>query len=185
MCVCVCVCVECSLHHNTQTLSIMHTYSPHTHTLSLSLFHWHVSLLKRVTGSGFSWKQFTVTWLLFPPPHPHRHENGTVKFWDVTSGAMRLIYEVKTSNLFVGQETESALVEEFSDFKWPPYHKVSVYDPFEDDPRLAIKMIEFCPTSLSLCVGGNGGQVISFSLSPFPNEVTVPVSAKCSSHIFL
>ena len=95
---------------------------------------------------------------------------------------MRLIYEFKTSNLFVGQEPESSLLEEFSDFKWPPYHKVSVYDPFEDDPRLAIRMIEFCPNSRSLCIGGNGGQVISFSLNPFPNEVSVQVGQVLVQH---
>ena len=98
-----------------------------------------------------------------------------VRFWDVTTGAMRLIYELKTANLFVGQEPEANL-REFEEFSWPPYRKVSSYDPFEDDPRLAIKFIEFCPHSRTLCVGGNGGQVITFSLNPLPNEIRLEVS---------
>lgn len=94
----------------------------------------------------------------------------------MTTGAMRLIYQLQTANLFVGQESQSALMEDFSDFKWPPYHKVSIYDPFEDDPRLAIKCIEFCPLSRTLCIGGNGGQVITFSLNPLPSETSLKVS---------
>ena len=97
-----------------------------------------------------------------------------VKFWDVTTGAMRLIYELKTANLFVGQEPE-VLLDDFADFKWPPYRKVSSYDPFEDDPRLAIRFIEFCHFSRTLCVGGNGGQVITFSLNSLPNDIKLEV----------
>lgn len=110
----------------------------------------------------------------------NRHENGTVKFWDVTTGAMNLIHELKTSNLFVGQDSQSALLDDFSDFKWPPYYKVSSYDPFEDDPRLAIKCIEFCQLSRTLCVGGDGGQVITFSLNPVPGDTLLEVSEFCT-----
>ncbi len=88
---------------------------------------------------------------------------------------MRLIYELKTANLFVGQEPEVSL-DDFADFKWPPYRKVSSYDPFEDDPRLAVKFIEFCAISKTLCIGGNGGQVITFSFSPLPNDISLEVS---------
>lgn len=105
-----------------------------------------------------------------------RHESGEVKFWDVTTGAMRLIYKLKTANLFVGQESPSELLEDFADFKWPPYYKVSTFDPFEDDPRLAIKCVEFCPHSRTLCLGGNGGQVITFSLNPISSEISLEVS---------
>ena len=135
---------------------------------------------------GWSWAKWTPRWspvrALLRVSEVHysfsfsiRHENGGVKFWDVTTGAMRLIYALKTANLFVGQESHSEVIEDFSDFKWPPYHKVSSYDPFEDDPRLAIKCIEFCPLSKTLCIGGNGGQVISFSLNPMPGETSLEV----------
>ena len=110
-----------------------------------------------------------------PPPPPPSHENGMIKFWDVTNGAMRLIYELKTANLFVGQEPEAPM-REFEEFSWPPYRKVSSYDPFEDDPRLAIKYVDFCPLSRTLCVGGSGGQVLTFSLNPLPNEIRLEVS---------
>jgi len=109
------------------------------------------------------------------------HENGMIKFWDVTNGAMRLIYELKTANLFVGQEPEAPM-REFEEFSWPPYRKVSSYDPFEDDPRLAIKFVDFCPLSRTLCVGGSGGQVLTFSLNPLPNEIRLEC---CKAEIFV
>ncbi len=105
------------------------------------------------------------------------HENGSVKFWDVTCGSMRMIHELKTAILFVGQEPDAnAMNEEFSDYNWPPYRKVSSYDPFEDDPRLAVKFVEFSPHSKTLCVGGSGGQVITFSLNSLPSEIHLEVS---------
>ena len=98
-----------------------------------------------------------------------------VRFWDVTTGAMRLIYELKTANLFLGEDIDPALLDDFADFSWPPYRKVSSYDPFEDDSRLSIRFIEFCPFSRTLCVGGAGGQVITFTLNPIPSEIKLKV----------
>ena len=97
-----------------------------------------------------------------------------MKFWDVTAGAMRLIYELTTADLFVGQEPEPTL-DDFSDFKWPPYKKVSSYDPFEDDARLAVKFIEMCSFSRTLCVGGSGGQVLTFSLNLLTSDIRLAV----------
>jgi lethal(2) giant larvae protein len=109
------------------------------------------------------------------------HENGSVKFWDVTPGAMRLIYELPTANLFVGQEPEQVM-DDFSDFKWPPYKKVSEYDTFEDDSRLAVRFIELCPFSRTLCVGGGGGQVLTFSL----NLLAADIRLECAkAEIFM
>lgn len=102
------------------------------------------------------------------------HENGSVKFWDVTAGAMKLIYELSTANLFIGQDSD-ALIDDFSDFKWPPYKKVSTYDIFEDDSRLAVRFIELCPFSRTLCVGGSGGQVLTFSLNLLASDVRLEV----------
>ena len=98
-----------------------------------------------------------------------------VRFWDVTTGAMRLIYELKTANLFLGEDIDPALLDDFADFNWPPYRKVSSYDPFEDDARLSIKFIDFCPFSRTLCIGGAGGQVVTFALNPMPGEVKLQV----------
>ena len=87
---------------------------------------------------------------------------------------MRLIYELSTANLFVGQEPDTAL-DDFSDFKWPPYKKVSSYDNFEDDARLAVRFIELCPFSRTLCVGASGGQVLTFSLNLLSADIRLEV----------
>ncbi len=92
---------------------------------------------------------------------------------------MRMVHELKTAILFVGQEPDTdAMNEEFSDYNWPPYRKVSSYDPFEDDQRLAVRFVEFSAHSKTLCVGGNGGQVITFSLNSLPSEIHLEVSVE-------
>lgn len=40
------------------------------------------------------------------------------------------------------------------------FKKVGVFDPYSDDPRLAVKKIGFCPTTGVLVVGGTAGQVV-------------------------
>lgn len=42
----------------------------------------------------------------------------------------------------------------------PPFRKAGVFDPYSDDPRLAVKKIAFCPKSGQLVVGGTAGQII-------------------------
>ncbi|XP_065899647.1 LLGL scribble cell polarity complex component 2-like [Dysidea avara] len=102
------------------------------------------------------------------------HENGTVKFWDATSVGMGLIYELKTKILFVGMEDEHDSGQ--SEYSWPPYRSVGKFDPFGDDPRLAIQHIKFCQLTQTLCVGGAGGQVITFSLNTTQSDVKLETS---------
>ena len=105
-----------------------------------------------------------------------RHADGSIKFWDTTSSAMYQIFEVKTEPIFQTSDNDVMDFAVFSEFQWPPYRKVSTYDPFDDDSRLAIRLIEFCPYTCKLCVGGEGGQVLTFAFNPFPAEVRVEVS---------
>ena len=105
-----------------------------------------------------------------------RHTDGSIKFWDITSSAMYQIFEVKTEPIFQTSDSDVMDLTQFSDFQWPPYRKVSIYDPFDDDSRLAIRLIEFCPYTCKLCVAGEGGQVLTFAFNPFPAEVRVEVS---------
>ena len=88
---------------------------------------------------------------------------------------MNLVLELKTAPIFLTSE-EAGDVDMFSEFTWPPYRKVSSYDPFEDDVRLSIKFIEFCPHTRKLCVAGEGGQVVTFALNPMQADVRVAVS---------
>ena len=87
---------------------------------------------------------------------------------------MALIYELKTRILFVGMEDDADVGQ--SEYSWPPYRRVGKFDPFGDDPRLAIHHIKFCQLTQTLCVGGAGGQVITFSLNSTQNDVRLEVS---------
>ena len=86
---------------------------------------------------------------------------------------MGLIYELKTKILFVGMEDEHDSGQ--SEYSWPPYRSVGKFDPFGDDPRLAIQHIKFCQLTQTLCVGGAGGQVITFSLNTTQSDVKLEV----------
>lgn len=88
---------------------------------------------------------------------------------------MDLIYELKTSAIFQNSDGEEFDEAAFSEFQWPPYRKVSSYDPYDDDTRLSIRFIDFCPFSLKLCIGGEGGQALTFAFNPEPAEVRVEV----------
>ena len=119
------------------------------------------------------------------PSSSSSHSNGSIKFWNTTSSAMDLVFELKTSSIFQNSDGEDFDEEAFSEFQWPPYRKVGSYDPFDDDTRLSIRFIEFCPFSLKLCIGGEGGQALTFAFNPEPAEVRVEVSVSLSLCVLL
>ena len=47
-----------------------------------------------------------------------------------------------------------------SDESEPPFRKAGLFDPYSDDPRLAVKKIALCPKTGRLIVGGTAGQVV-------------------------
>lgn len=97
---------------------------------------------------------------------------------------MDLVFELKTSSIFQNSDGEDFDEEAFSEFQWPPYRKVGSYDPFDDDTRLSIRFIEFCPFSLKLCIGGEGGQALTFAFNPEPAEVRVEVSVSHYLYVY-
>lgn len=44
--------------------------------------------------------------------------------------------------------------------EWPPLRKTGVFDPYSDDPRLAVKKVLLCPLSGTLIVSGTAGHVV-------------------------
>ncbi|KAM3726151.1 LLGL scribble cell polarity complex component [Dirofilaria immitis] len=114
------------------------------------------------------------------------HEDGTVKFWSTGSVSLRYLLKVNTAKEFEGYfttntdtgrtdcESQSSSVEvsnngisdedsnEITD--WPPFRKVGTYDPFCDDPRLAVQKVYFDVTSGQLVIGGRAGHVIVYDL---------------------
>jgi len=89
------------------------------------------------------------------------HEDGTVRFWDASSASMRLMYKLSTCPVF-GIPDSSTIVPE--EEEWPPFRKVGTFDPYSDDPRLAIQKVALCALSETLVVAGSAGQVLIFNV---------------------
>ena len=54
--------------------------------------------------------------------------------------------------------------EEEDEDEWPPFKKVGCFDPYSDDPSMAVRKVTLCPQSGRLFVGGTAGQVLVFEL---------------------
>lgn len=52
--------------------------------------------------------------------------------------------------------------------EWPPFRKTGVFDPYSDDPRLAVKRVVLCALSGTLVVAGTAGHVV---IAKFDTEV--------------
>ncbi|XP_076225402.1 LLGL domain-containing protein l(2)gl isoform X7 [Nomia melanderi] len=97
------------------------------------------------------------------------HEDGTVRFWDASDVALTPLYKYNSSILFTGEHLD--VLEqppEDDEDEWPPFRKVGTFDPYSDDPRLAVKKVLLCPLSSTLVVAGTAGHVITASISSEP-----------------
>ena len=50
-----------------------------------------------------------------------------------------------------------------------------MFDPYSDDPRLAVKKLCWCPTTGLLAVAGTAGQIVVAELSDQTSEKELPV----------
>lgn len=60
----------------------------------------------------------------------------------------------------------------------PPFRKSGLFDPYSDDPRLAVKKIALCPKTGRLIVGGTAGQIV---IANFDNGESDSAALKVSS----
>ncbi len=108
------------------------------------------------------------------------HEDGTIRFWDVTKISMTLIYKLKTSEYF---QTESTPLDDDEndtsgngtngnvEDSWPPFRKVGTFDPYSDDPKLGIQKLYLCPLREILVIAGTAGQVIIMNINQESREI--------------
>ncbi|XP_012269374.2 lethal(2) giant larvae protein homolog 1 isoform X3 [Athalia rosae] len=97
------------------------------------------------------------------------HEDGTVRFWNASDVALTPLYKYNSSILFTGEHLD--VLEqppEDEEDEWPPFRKVGTFDPYSDDPRLAVKKVLLCPLSSTLVVAGTAGHVITAVISSEP-----------------
>lgn len=99
------------------------------------------------------------------------HEDGTVRFWDAGGVTLTPIYKFSTAQLFTGDDLDDpppSQDSEEAEEEWPPFRKTGIFDPYSDDPRLAVKRVVMCPLSATLVAAGTAGQVI---VAKFDTEV--------------
>lgn len=105
------------------------------------------------------------------------HEDGSVKFWDCTGVVLEPLLHFKTAPLFGNSDDldEHHEQEQFEDGE-PPFRKAGLFDPYSDDPRLAVKKIAFCPKTGLLVVAGTAGHVIIARLEHSTKEQPLKVT---------
>lgn len=97
------------------------------------------------------------------------HEDGSIRFWDVTGTCLLLLTKFSSVSLFSSSDEipETALdnsnARDDDEDEWPPFRKVGTFDPYSDDPRLAVKKVSFCAKSGVLVIGGTAGQLVVVS----------------------
>ncbi|XP_063618266.1 lethal(2) giant larvae protein homolog 1 [Cydia splendana] len=101
------------------------------------------------------------------------HEDGSVRFWDVTGVAMTPLYKYTTAQLFSGEEIGETNDSQTDEEEWPPFKRVGTFDPYSDDPRLAVKRVILCPLSGMLTIGGAAGHIVIASLKTSSNTAEV------------
>lgn len=58
--------------------------------------------------------------------------------------------------------------------------QIGVFDPYSDDPRLAVKKLCLCPVTGLLTVAGTAGQIVVAEFSDLQAEKEVPVLIFCN-----
>ncbi|XP_061377148.1 lethal(2) giant larvae protein homolog 1 isoform X1 [Danaus plexippus] len=101
------------------------------------------------------------------------HEDGSVRFWDVTGVVMTPLYKYTTAPLFSGEEICENNDSQNDEEEWPPFRRVGTFDPYSDDPRLAVKRVLLCPLSGMLTIGGAAGHIVIASLKSTPSTAEV------------
>ncbi|XP_026490787.2 lethal(2) giant larvae protein isoform X1 [Vanessa tameamea] len=101
------------------------------------------------------------------------HEDGSVRFWDVSGVVMTPLYKYTTAPLFSGEEIGENNDSQNDEEEWPPFRRVGTFDPYSDDPRLAVKRVLLCPLSGMLTIGGAAGQIVIASLKTSPSTAEV------------
>ena len=109
------------------------------------------------------------------------HEDGSVRFWGVVGSIMTPLSMLKTAKYFKTDDFDDSIDEsrgeddEEEEDEWPPFRKVGTFDPYSDDPRLAVKKLHFCAEKKELVVGGTAGQVLVCTLDEAKESTTLKI----------
>lgn len=59
-----------------------------------------------------------------PHSSTHRHEDGTVRFWDSSGVCLRLLYKLSTVHVFLTDMDPNENLSAQGEDEWPPLRKV-------------------------------------------------------------
>lgn len=93
------------------------------------------------------------------------HEDGTVRFWDCTDVVLTPLLHLKTAPLFSSshhdpEQSHDASEAAAADDGDPPFRKAGQFDPYSDDPRLAVKKVSLCAKTGIVAIAGTAGHVV-------------------------
>lgn len=92
------------------------------------------------------------------------HEDGSVKFWDCTGVIMAPLLHFKTAPLFgnneLNEDHDMNGSQDQLDEGEPPFRKAGFFDPYSDDPRLAVKKVSLCPKTGQIIIAGTAGHIV-------------------------
>ncbi|XP_065352198.1 lethal(2) giant larvae protein homolog 1 isoform X1 [Cloeon dipterum] len=94
------------------------------------------------------------------------HEDGSVRFWDADGVALAPLFKFSSEPYFTtGDDFDDDIADDAGDEEdWPPFRKVGCFDPYSDDPRLAVKKVALCPFTSTLIVAGTAGHILIVKL---------------------
>ena len=114
------------------------------------------------------------------------HEDGSVKFWMSRDNLLSHLGTLATAKYFKGDDDDLEDAEEDRDEEdedeWPPFRKVGSFDPYSDDPRLAVKKVLFCGDTGVLVIGGTAGQVPNYTR--YSNHITLITCMYYVSYVY-
>ncbi len=96
-----------------------------------------------------------------------------MKIWVCGGVALSQLTSLRTNKFFIGDDLDEPREDEDDedlDEEWPPFKKLGAFDPYSDDPRLAVKKVSFCGATGRLVVGGTAGQVLICDLVDEDND---------------
>ncbi|XP_053659652.1 lethal(2) giant larvae protein [Anopheles marshallii] len=103
------------------------------------------------------------------------HEDGSVKFWDCSDVCLTPLLHVKTAPLFNNSDdfenNLNASTEQLDDGE-PPFRKAGQFDPYSDDPRLAVKKVQLCAQTGTLVIAGTAGNIVMANFETSPHDPT-------------
>uniref|UniRef100_A0A8R1HMW6 Lethal giant larvae homologue 2 domain-containing protein n=1 Tax=Caenorhabditis japonica TaxID=281687 RepID=A0A8R1HMW6_CAEJA len=114
------------------------------------------------------------------------HSNGNVCIWSTGGVNMSLLLVVRTSLEF---ETNSS-TDNDSEYNYPnvcgaekPVKKMGMYDPFDDEEELHIKLVTLDSKSGSLIVCNRGGYILLYDMNETPKKLPPwePISTQVSN----